>query len=347
MSKFDISVQQCGLWDNIKVIKCCYCPMKLQYKYMYIIFSGSFGVPKDLCGEMYALAVHEFDKEIPLSLKEIHFVDIDLSMLGKIKEGFDNLKMDMSLSPIEKRYPHIVWNEYHREKSYAASVTSGSLDSSRYKNENRKSSSVYGASSVPMATPSPRSNFSPLTRIADEPMASIPITVFQFQNGLKVKIYTGSIVKFHGDAIIVSADENITGFGALGDAVKAAGGFKYEKEFASMQRYAGTRCKAGDIFYCKGGNLTARHVMHIVLKQLSGTRQPQLTEYKQILNRALEKVNALAWRKVAMPLIGAGKAYCFHFNILLKYSQVKKFLIICNLLNCMVNVNSNARFYLY
>lgn len=338
MSKFDIlvSVQQCGSWDNIKVIKCCYCTMKLQYKYMYIIFSGIFGVPKDLCGEMYALAVHEFDKDIPLSLKEIHFVDIDLPMLGKIKEGFDNLKMDMFLSPIEKRYPHIVWNEYHREKSYAASVTSGSLDSSRYKNENRKSSSVYGASSVPMATPSPRSNFSPLTRIADETMASIPITVFQFQNGLKVQIYTGSIVKFRGDAIIVSADESISGMGAMGDAVKAAGGLRYEREFGNMKQQARTVCKAGDILHCKGGNLTARHVMHIVLKQLWDTRQPQLTEYKQILIKALEKVNAFTWKRVAMPLIGAGKAYCFHLNILLTFLQVKEFLIICNLSNYTV-----------
>lgn len=287
---------------------------------------------------MYALAVHEFDKEKPLSLKEIHFVDLDLIMLRKIEAGFDNLKMDTFLSPIEKRYPNIVWNEYRREKSYAASVTSGSLDSSRIRNENRKSSSVYDASSVPMATPSSRSKFSPLTKIADETMASIQITVFQFQNGLKVKIYTGSIVKFHGDAIIVSADEYITGMGALGDAVKAAGGLRYEREFRNMKQQARTVCKAGDILHCKGGNLTARHVMHIVLKQLWDTRQPQLTEYKQILNKALEKVNALTWRKVAMPLIGAGKAYCFHFNSLLKYSQVKEFLIICNLSNYMVNV---------
>lgn len=287
---------------------------------------------------MYALAVQEFDKEISLSLKKIHFVDLDFTMLGKIKAGFDNLKMDTFLSPIEKRYPHIVWNEYHREKSYAASVNSGSSDSPRYKKENRKSSSVYGASSVPMTTSSSRSNFSPLKRIADETMASIPITVFQFQNGLKVKIYTGSIVKFHGDAIIVSADECISGMGALGDAVKAAGGFKYEREFGNMKQQAGTVCKAGDILYCKGGNLTARHVMHIVLKQLWDTRQPQLTEYKQILIIALEKVNALAWRKVAMPLIGAGKTYCFHLNILLSYLQVKEFSISCSLSNYTVNV---------
>lgn len=296
--------------DDIEVIKCCI--MKKQY---IIYFSGIFGVRRDLCGEMYALAVNEFDKEIPLSLKEIHFVDLDVAMLEKIKAGFENLKSGILFSPIEKRYPGILLDDFGSRKSYAASVNSGSLDSSRYKNENRKSSSTHVASSVPIITPSSKSNFSPVKRIQDETMASIPITVFQFQNSLKVKIYTGSIVKYHGDAIIVSADEYITGMGALGDAVKAAGGIKYEREFGNMKQQAGTFCKAGDILHCKGGNLKARHVMHIVLKQLWDTRQPQLTEYIQILIKVLEKVNALAWRKVAMPLIGAGKAYCFRLNI--------------------------------
>lgn len=49
-----------------------------------------------------------------------------------------------------------------------------------------------------------------------------------------MKIYIGSIVKFNGDVIIVSVDENIIGVGVLGEVVKVVGGLKYENEFVSM-----------------------------------------------------------------------------------------------------------------
>lgn len=127
---------------------------------------------------MYVFVVREFDKEKFLSLKEIYFVDLDLIMFRKIEVGFDNLKMDIFFSLIEKRYLYIVWNEYYREKFYVVFVIFGSLDFLRYRNENCKLSFVYGVSLVFMVIFFLRSNFSLLIRIVNEIMVSILIIVF-------------------------------------------------------------------------------------------------------------------------------------------------------------------------
>ena len=72
---------------------------------------GLFGVPKDLCGEMYALAVDDFLKEKPLFLEEIHFVDLDISMLEFLKVGFENLLSGALRTPVEQRHPDVVWTD--------------------------------------------------------------------------------------------------------------------------------------------------------------------------------------------------------------------------------------------
>lgn len=127
---------------------------------------------------MYVFVVYEFDKEKFLSLKEIYFVDLDLIMFRKIEVGFDNLKMDIFFSLIEKRYLNIVWNEYRREKSYVVFVIFGSLDFLRIRNENRKLSFVYDVSLVFMVIFFLRSKFLLLIKIVDEIMVSILIIVF-------------------------------------------------------------------------------------------------------------------------------------------------------------------------
>lgn len=127
---------------------------------------------------MYVFVVYEFDKEKFLSLKEIYFVDLDLIMFRKIEVGFDNLKMDIFFSLIEKRYLNIVWNEYRREKSYVVFVIFGSLDFLRIRNENCKLSFVYDVSLVFMVIFFLRSKFLLLIKIVDEIMVSILIIVF-------------------------------------------------------------------------------------------------------------------------------------------------------------------------
>ena len=280
--------------------------MKLIYEVKCVVsVVGLYGVPKDLCGEMYALAVDEFQREkpLPLFLEEIHFVNLENSMLENMKAGFENLKSGVTKIPLEQRYPNILWLDVSSTRSYAAAV--GSQSSSEH--QNHKSASFHGSKVSKLNISSSRSSVFQVKRCVDEKMAGIVVKVFEFCDKLKIKIYTGSIVKFHGDAIIISSDQYVTGQGALGNAVQLAGGRRYEKEFENMKKeLTGIYPKIGDTFRCKGGDINATYVLHVVLNQLYDTRQPKLAEHKTALLKALEKVGELHWRKVAMPLIGAG-----------------------------------------
>lgn len=265
---------------------------------------GIYGVPKDLCGEMYALAVHEFQKENSptfMVLEEIHFINLDTSMLDKIKAGFENLKSGALKTSVVHRYPDIEWFDKSSGRSYSAAVSSQSSKTSEH--QKQKSASLYGSN---MSTISfSKNSSSQVKRRDDQTMAGMK--VFELKNKLKIKIYTGSIVKFDGDAIIISSDQFVTGQGALGNAVKVAGGKRYEKEFENMRKQlTGISQKAGDTFHCKGGDINATYVLHVILNQLYDTRHPKLAEHKAALSKALEKVGELHWRTVAMPLIGAG-----------------------------------------
>lgn len=55
----------------------------------FFILIGIFAVPKDLCVQQYYKAVMSFDRNYPCkSLREIHFVDRDESMVRAIQEIF-------------------------------------------------------------------------------------------------------------------------------------------------------------------------------------------------------------------------------------------------------------------
>lgn len=57
--------------------------------FIIFILIGIFAVPKDLCVQQYYKAVMSFDRNYPCkSLREIHFVDRDESMVRAIQEIF-------------------------------------------------------------------------------------------------------------------------------------------------------------------------------------------------------------------------------------------------------------------
>lgn len=218
-----------------------------------------------------------------------------------MKNAFEDLgrKHLISLDAIKTKYPNMRWNDWSSStKTPSKSHSSSSQSSdSHYRGQSGQSKGAE----TPSQGGRPKAK---LTRLADTTMANIPVKVFQFSNGLVVKVYTGSIVKFHGDAIVISADMSLSGVGFLSEAVRKAGGPEYKKEFDEMRTK--TRAKLGDVVHCKGGKLGARYVMHLILNQLSSTQGNKLAEYKNHLKDVLEDVQGLSWKKIALPLIGAG-----------------------------------------
>ncbi|XP_062614158.1 protein mono-ADP-ribosyltransferase PARP14-like isoform X2 [Saccostrea cucullata] len=273
------------------------------------ISAGGFEVPKELTAEVYAVSVHEFSKDNGLksSIRDIHFVDIDPVMVQNIREAFENFEKSKTLiniATIKQKYPHIQWttpssSERTPElKKFSMDVPKGMA---KYANTdllevNRSRPFISRESGIPSVK---------LIRIPDATQGHVPVNGFQFSNGLIVKIYTGSILKFHGDAIVISADSFLSGAGYLAEAVRKASGLEYENDFQSMKRGKRT-AKLGDVFQCRGGALGAKYVMHLVLNQLSSTQDRTLEEYKSCLRNLIDEINFRSWKKVAIPLIGAG-----------------------------------------
>ncbi|XP_062614159.1 protein mono-ADP-ribosyltransferase PARP14-like [Saccostrea cucullata] len=271
------------------------------------ISAGEFEAPKELTAEIYAVSVHEFSKDNGLksSIRDIHFVDIDPVMVQNIREAFEDFEKSKTLinmATIKQKYPHIQW--------ITPSSSEKTLELKKISMDVPKETAKYKQVDLPEVNrpfistergiPSAK-----LVRLPDTTLGHICVKGFQFSNGLIVKIYTGSIVKFHGDGIVIRVDNLLSRAGFLKEAVRKAGGQEYEKDFEIMIRGKRT-AKLGDIFHCKGGALGAKYVTHLVLNQLYTTEDRILEEYKFHLGKLIDEINIRLWKKVAIPLIGGG-----------------------------------------
>ncbi|XP_061194319.1 uncharacterized protein LOC133202495 [Saccostrea echinata] len=273
------------------------------------ISADGFEVPKELTAEIWAVSVHEFSKDNGLksSIRDIHFVDIDPDIVQKTREALENIEKSknlINLATIKKKYPYIQWTTLSSSERTPRLKNFSKLDVPKQTSAEYENFGLIQVNRPNISTESGRSS-AKLVRLPDTTIAHIPVKGFQFRNGLIVKIYTGSIVKFHGDAIVIRTDPTLSDFGFLRNAVRKAGGQEYEKEFEKMRRLKYI-AKLGDVLHCKGGTLGARYVLHLVLYPLSSTKDRRFEEYKSYLMRALDEISSRSWKKVAIPLIGAG-----------------------------------------
>ena len=265
-----------------------------------------FKVPQLLCAEMYLYGIFRY-KELSGSisnLREIHIVDINPSIIRDIEKVYEATNTSAGtfqmLAPkySRKRHPSVDWTAPSKSVLTSAST----------KHTDRNSDNDRSQEKVKKETPiSAHTTNISVRQLRDDNINGItaPIKVFHFQNGLKVKLYTGSLVKFKGDAIVCSADAYLTGVGPLAEAVKAAGGRKYEQSFTEMRSGGRHRTKvAGDVFVCDGGNLNVSKVFHLVVETVYS--EYSLQEYSNTLQRIFEALRKNGISSVAIPLIGAG-----------------------------------------
>uniref|UniRef100_K1QYY2 E3 ubiquitin-protein ligase n=1 Tax=Magallana gigas TaxID=29159 RepID=K1QYY2_MAGGI len=148
-----------------------------------------------------------------------------------------------------------------------------------------------------------------LFKMKDEKFGSQTAKVFTFKDNMVVKIYTGSIVRFQGDALICSNDYGMSGNGPLAKAVAAAGGSKYNESYSKMRKkfqYGSHKWKIGEVETCSGGELNVRFVVHAVIQSMIGTDQENLKSYRSTLMKIFYTINSYnKSTKFAMPLIGA------------------------------------------
>ena len=238
-----------------------------------IFFSilGLFGVPKDLCGEMYALAVDDFQKEkpAPIFLREIHFVDLDISMLALVKGGFENLQSGALRTPVEQRHPDVVWIDVPLNQH----------------------SSMRDSQSQAQH---------------DQPDQQPFLQTYKIHERLLVHIYSCDILKAKTDVIVNAANEFLNHAAGVAAFIAEKAGKALTDEsnkIVSKQKLGVT-----DVVRTTAGRLPHRAVLHAIGPRWKDYRNKKecLEDLRLTMKNILCTAEKMFFKSVAIPSISAG-----------------------------------------
>lgn len=249
-------------------------------------------------------------------LKEIHIVDIDVSVLTEMKDAYYNYKKDKNSISIEgarTRHPTLMTtlrSTIRNVHDRTDSVTDHTGKKMSIREKERLSTSDTGNGKNDLSGEHLHRNQRSLLKLNDEKFGQHTAKVFSFQNIMVIKIYTGSIVRFKGDALICSNDDTMSGTGFLARAVAEAGGSKYKDSISKIRfksGYGSHKWRPGDVETCSAGNLNVRFVIHAVIDSMLTADQQNLKSYESTLRKIFDTINNYGnSKKFAMPLIGTG-----------------------------------------
>lgn len=243
-------------------------------------------------------------------------VDIDVSVLTEMKDAYYNYKKDKNSISIEgarTRHPGLMttlkstMRKVHDRTDYPADHSGKNVS---FRENERFSTSESRSGKKDLSGEHLHRKQKSLLKLDDEKFGLHTANVFSFQNIMVIKIYTGSIVRFHGDALICSNDDTMSGSGFLARAVAEAGGSKYKDSISKIRfksGYGSHKWRPGDVETCSAGNLNVRFVIHAVIDSMLTADQQNLKSYESTLRKIFDTINNYGnSKRFAMPMIGTG-----------------------------------------
>ena len=218
---------------------------------------------------MYALAVDDFLKEKPLFLEEIHFVDLDISMLALVKEGFKNLLSGALKTPVEQKHPDVVWIDVPLNQHSSMRDTD---------NQDRH----------------------------DRPDQQQFLQTYKIHERLHVHIYRCDILKAKTDVIVNAANEFLEhAAGVAGFIAEKAGKALTDEsnKIVSKQKLFVT-----DVVQTTAGRLQYKAVLHAIGPRWKDyTKKKEcLEDLRMTIKNILHMAEKKNFRSVAIPSISAG-----------------------------------------
>ncbi|KAL3864494.1 hypothetical protein ACJMK2_006172 [Sinanodonta woodiana] len=264
---------------------------------MPAISAGIFGVPKELCTDMYVNAAVKYSEDRKTRqtfLRELHIVDLDTKILQDVRASWE--KWQKSPQAIE---PWKVADEYAKKHSSFYQY---------YGQSHRGHHEGATTSSSMKSTDSEETRRGETLRLVDmgkEVKFGHTMQKFQLGQELAIHIYKGSLVDIsYLDALITSISTKGEK-GQLGNFVAETGGRIYQKSFNDETR--GKYLTPGDIFKCKPGKIRAGYIINVVIDRLQSVYRSELDKYQCIILTLLKNINDLKDVKtIAMPLLGSG-----------------------------------------
>ncbi|WAR20886.1 PAR14-like protein [Mya arenaria] len=242
------------------------------------ISAGIFGVPKQLCSDMYVKAIVDFDTMFSKGQykypTEVHFVDIDNEILKLVKESVQKWEKDPG--SIDQR------------KTIPMYLKDNPMSAGRAWRRGRHRPPQQGSGQAGL---SGGANF---TGTRD----------------MTVKIFKGDIDKITGmDVVVCGIGKDLEPKGFIADALKTKGGQAYKDSLGAAikaKKKKFLKPDVGSVVKCKAGNLKVRNVFHVILEKLKDANHDELKHYKTCVVKVLEKSRKEGLKKIAMPMFATG-----------------------------------------
>lgn len=269
---------------------------------------------------MYVYAAANFSKTLlpTENPRELHIVDLDVRTLKYVDESVRRWKKDpeslnprISVPTFLEENPHLATFSSYKSSGPYSNDSHNHVQTEGYHSSSKegtrgsvnKDSQDWGYESTGKLA-------SNVLRMKDHRYSWGGVAKqFLIDKQIMVKIYKGDVAKVKNmDAVVCGTDKDLKPIGSIANALKHQGGNVYARSSQGMiERHRFDSVKYADVFKCEGGNLSARYVLHAVVKKMVEADTREIEIYQDCIHSILQKAKRNDWKRLGIPMIGIGQ----------------------------------------